>query len=78
MRAKQATRAGTVLESANEVTSPRLHLRGARISSRGKGGGGEVDIDSSKSEQRQEEDEVYEASIVATILIINNWKPLRF
>lgn len=36
-----------------------------------------MDIDSSKSEQRQEEDEVYEASIVAAILIINNWKPLR-
>lgn len=43
MRAKQATRAGTALEGANEVTSPRLHLRGTRISSRGRG----MDIDSS-------------------------------
>lgn len=69
MRAKQATRAGTALEGyLPSIAPPR-----DKNFFEGEGDGYRF----FESEQRQEEDEVYEASIVAAILIINNWKPLR-
>lgn len=79
MRAKQATRGlERYWKVRTRLVLPSIAPPRGKNFFEGKRGRGEVDIDSSKSEQRQEEDEVYEASIVATILIINNWKPLRF
>lgn len=66
-RLERYWKVGTRLPSLDCTSEGQEFLRG------GEGGGYRF----FESEQRQGEDEVYEASIVTAILIINNWKPLR-